>query len=164
MRLSSLKLFSVLVLFVVFLGCTTTEPPNLTELQKVRNQWHVVEKNGEPWPSYWLVNKEFPDLKQEMFIAGPIANDKPWIDDIIEVDEVKEIYLITYYAGQPGTSELVNTYYALIYNAMKKTILGHYPYSYKSSRANYSPEWIFEDNRIVITGEDLEPVEINFDD
>ncbi|WP_319583168.1 hypothetical protein [uncultured Pseudodesulfovibrio sp.] len=123
----------------------------------VKNQWQVATEPGEPWPSYWLTNKDHPELKQEMFLAGPIAGDRPWISDVVEADKARGIYLIVYYAGQPGTHELVDVYYALIYDNRNHRILGHYPYSRKSLRGDYSPQWHFETRRIRIVdeGEDL---------
>ncbi len=133
-----------------------------SSVDEVKKQWRVHTNKESDWPLYWLVNTEHPELKQEMFLAGPIAGGRPWIDKIIEVDQNKGIYLITYYAGQPGTSELVDTYYALIYNDTKKSLLGQYPYRYISDRYDYSPKWMFEENRILITEEGGDPVTINY--
>ncbi len=161
MRLFWSRLCSISLMLVVYTGCGITSPA--TDIQEIKSQWYIVETKEKHWPSYWLVNKEYPRLKQEMFIAGPIANNRPWISEVVEANREKAIYLIVYYAGQPGTSELVDTYYALIYDAGNHTILGHYPYHYISHRYDYSPEWVFDNRQIIIRGEDFEPVVIDLE-
>ena len=152
----------VLNLFFLILFMAGNTAICFAGVDEIKNQWQVVDNKENDWPLYWLVNTEYPELKQEMFLAGPIAGERPWIDKIIEVDQNKGIYLITYYAGQPGTSELVDTYYALIYNDKKKILLGQYPYSYKSARNDYSPKWLFGENQILIEEEGANPVTINY--
>ena len=131
-------------------------------VQEIKGQWRVEAEQGDDRPSYWLVNAKHPELRQEMFLAGPIAGGKPWVSDVLAVDRGKGIYLIVYYAGQPGTSELVDVFYALIYDSRGKKLLGHYPYSRRSDRNDYSPKWVFGDNRIVINDEGAEPAVIDY--
>lgn len=130
--------------------------------REIMAQWRVEAIPGDDWPSYWLVNTEHPELRQEMFLAGPIAGESPWISDVIAADEEKGIFLVVYYAGQPGTSELVDVFYALIYDSKNKRLLGHYPYTRKSDRSDYSPQWVFEKNRIVINDEGAELAAIDY--
>ncbi|MGE4423990.1 MAG: hypothetical protein AB7D39_16955 [Pseudodesulfovibrio sp.] len=160
MRFHRVKIFCVaLVLAVLAVGGPVRAADSKRE---VRAQWLVEAQPGDPWPSYWLVNKDHPELRQEMFLAGPIADDRPWISEVVAVDEERGIYLIVYYAGQPGTSEMVDVFYALIYDARKKALLGHFPYRRTSSRSDYSPEWVFERNRILVRDEGAETAVINY--
>ncbi|EGB15901.1 hypothetical protein DND132_2698 [Pseudodesulfovibrio mercurii] len=160
MRRLSVKLACAAVVLVVLAGCGPASAAD--GAQAIRAQWRVEAVPGDDWPAYWLVNKDHSALRQEMFLAGPIAGERPWISDVVTVDGKRGIYLIVYYAGQPGTSELVDVFYALVYDARDKAILGHYPYSRKSCRNDYGPEWIFGNNRIRIRDEGAEIVVIDY--
>lgn len=115
--------------------------------QYAPKDWQVREIDG----SFELALKSAQGISSEMTVmAGEpkLLSVKKYGSDVVA---------IVYSAGQSGTTVLVESLYALLYNTKSKKFLGDFPVEYKvSSGAPYTfdqPVWKIEGNSLRIIDE-----------
>ncbi|EPZ51386.1 hypothetical protein M902_2731 [Bacteriovorax sp. BAL6_X] len=107
------------------------------------SDWSIVNIKGD----FWLKKKDSKTLKAK--ITKRTGKSK-----VTETKSVGENYeLIIYYSGSAGTFQLIDIYYAVIFDKKKNQFLGDYPWAYKAQEASKkvdNPKWDISEKSIKI--------------
>ncbi|MFG1499294.1 hypothetical protein ABMA70_03730 [Halobacteriovorax sp. XZX-3] len=98
------------------------------------SDWSIVNIKGD----FWLKKKDSKTLKAK--ITKRTGKSK-----VTETKSVGDNYeLIIYYAGSAGTFQLIDIYYAVIFDKKKNQFIGDYPWEYKAQEGSKkvdNPKW-----------------------
>ncbi|AYF44982.1 hypothetical protein BALOs_1983 [Halobacteriovorax sp. BALOs_7] len=109
------------------------------------SDWSIKNDNGD----YWLHYKNSKKIKAK--ITKRTGKSK-----IVETKDVGKNYeLVIYYTGAAGTFNIVNIYYAVIFDKKTMQFIGDYPWEYKSEQGKKvaSPKWEITQKKITIKDE-----------
>jgi hypothetical protein len=114
--------------------------------QLMANTWAFVKVNGE----YYL---QTPNGSNHSVV---IETGIPKIEKIEDLSE--SLSKITYYAGEAGTSQIIEIYRAALFNKTNQKIIGDYPSHYKGEAILTQPEWTIKNDQLIIKdkNEDIE--------
>lgn len=108
------------------------------------SDWSIINEKGE----FWLKKKDSKSLKA-------VITKRTGKSKVVETKSVGENYeLIIYYSGSAGTFQLVEVYYAVIFDKKKQQFIGDYPWKYKAQDGGKkvaSPKWDISKKSITIT-------------
>ncbi|MBT3585801.1 MAG: hypothetical protein HN509_12925 [Halobacteriovoraceae bacterium] len=129
------------LIVVFFVICTP-----LSALPAIGKEWRVTVFMDHFFLQK-LSNKKL--MKKIKSVGG-----RPRFERVI-LNKKSKVQLLVYFAGTAGTSFMVETYRAVIFDTNSKKFLGDFPFAYKGSKKIKQPRWIFDKGHISIDVDDI---------
>lgn len=134
------------IIFII-LSLISTSQVFSREYGDLLKDWKVVV--GEN--NYYI--QKF-DLETRMYKITSIGGE-PKVEKLMKKDESPGIIYVIYYAGSAGTSHIVTSYRAVVFDLKKNKFLGDVAYKYESQQKKkvYQPSWKYEDGKLIVEDE-----------
>lgn len=120
-----------LTIFILFTSVAFSQTKN----------WKVIVFND----NFYIENQDKKSLRHKLISSGG----EPKFHEVVV--KTNRVSLIVYYSGSAGTSTIVKSYRALVWDNKIKDFRGDFPYKSISNSGKFpQPQWTFEAGKIKI--------------
>jgi len=116
--------------------------------------YRMMEKDGD----FVVTLKDHPGLKLDLLLEGGVPEVLAFSPSHVRPD----VYLLIYYAGSAGTSNMAVVYRAFVIDVKHSKVLGEAPWKIDGhpSYGFDQPQWVWTPDSINISGPDLNSLTI----